>query len=730
MSWWENDPIEPAAKSGEWWANDPVDQPSTQSRIDQAFDVQAQNPPTELYGQGGSLARGALQGATLNLADEATGLANASPIPGAQRQGMVNLNPVDMLAGAARIGAEYLAPSIFGKGGQEAYQQGRDAIRLQDKAAQASNPLTYLGGNIAGAIAQAPITPAVSTVRGGAALGAGLGAVGGFGAGEGTQDSLQQAAIGGALGGVVGAGLGKLASRYSQQAPAQQAISEGVQAADQFGIPLTAGQRTGDIALQSLEDAALGGAKGQQAQRVAQEAIDAQRQQILAARDQIAQTAARGEQGLQTASDAGSIISDAAKQAASSARQNFKNLYNQAYKGEGEFNPQALQFIGVRIQHSLASRAEPIIVDDVLTPAASRAVRELDNIQNLKLGVNGQPEAGDQVVGVSLGGVDQARKRLVAFYQAAKSNPSDARAVRGIIDEFDTQIDQAITNGLFSGSEETINSLRQARKAYSDYQKTFRPQGSGDDVGNTLRKIVDRDATPTEVVNYIVGASKAGQKGLSVRLTRRLGEIFGKDSPEWSVIRQAAWQKVAGNTEGIDPKGAQAMSKAVFDFINGDGKFLAQQIFTKEELFQMKQFAVALKQTIPQAGARNFSQSGNRAAAIARQLSGSLGAAFGASQGGTVGATLGYITGQAAEKLTGARNAAQARKLFSGEAPTKLGQSLGSKIGYTSNKLRTLIPQMPQPEVSPLLSGPLRSAAETDQQQNQPMQLRVPPSNR
>ena len=106
--------------------------PTPQQRIDASFDVQAQNPPTELYGQGGSLARGALQGATLNLADEATGLANASPILGAQRQGTVNLNPIDMLAGAARIGAEYFAPSIFGDGGQKAYLQGRDQIRLQD----------------------------------------------------------------------------------------------------------------------------------------------------------------------------------------------------------------------------------------------------------------------------------------------------------------------------------------------------------------------------------------------------------------------------------------------------------------------------------------------------------------------------------------------------------------------------------------------------------------------
>ena len=67
----------------------------------------------------------------------------------------------------------------------------------------------------------------------------------------------------------------------------------------------------------------------------------------------------------------------------------------------------------------------------------------------------GQPNP-DDIVAVNLRGVDQARKRLVQFYQAARTkartgDASDLRAMQRIMDGFDDHIEQSISNGLFSG---------------------------------------------------------------------------------------------------------------------------------------------------------------------------------------------------------------------------------------------------------------------------------------
>lgn len=479
--------------------------------------------------------------------------------------------------------------------------------------------------------------------------------------------------------------------------------------ADEFGVQLTAGQRTGNPALLSREDAMLGGAYGPRAQEVAQAARARQAQQIGAAQEQIGEVAGRGVAQLERPAEAGGVVADAVRGAATQAREGFKRQYDEAFAGDGVMRPEFFQGaarpgaqaltvpgspinefaapLSQRITERLVNRGEPVIIDDVITPAASRALRELDNVSNLKLGNIGQPGAGDVIEGVTLRGVDQARRKLVAFYKAARNNPADARAVQQIINEFDDQVEQAVTSGLFSGNPKFLDALRGARQAYSSYQKTFKPRGAGDDVGRALQNIVERDATPEQVANYLYGSAKVGNTGLSVRMADRLKEILGESSPEWAAIRQGAWQRLTGVAEGRTPMGAQKMSERILEFVNGDGKTLAQRLFSPEELAQMRRFANVLKATVARPGTTNPPNSGNRLAGLARESLATITSMLGASATGPTGAAAGYAAGRIASTFGDARAASQARQLFAGVEPLSIGQKLRPALAATGRRL-------------------------------------------
>ena len=181
--------------------------------------------------RGDSAVRGIRQGATLNVGDELAGFAAASPIPGAQAPegAPQSFNPIDALAGGARIAAEKIAPSWFGSGGNEAYDETVARERAANELARQANPGSYLAGELGGGLASAVATPAIAPMRAGVEAGAltrtvapivnatltgGVyGALAGAGAGEGGIADRIPSAISGAG---VGAGAGGLLGTAGQ----------------------------------------------------------------------------------------------------------------------------------------------------------------------------------------------------------------------------------------------------------------------------------------------------------------------------------------------------------------------------------------------------------------------------------------------------------------------------------------------------------------------------------
>lgn len=175
--------------------------------------------------------------------------------------------------------ASYLGSAITG----DPREQVLSEIRGMQSQAQADNPWSYMGGQVAGGIAQGAglvaggLSPAAHAINAGWRLpgvmaasgveGGILGALHGAGAGETADDRLSGAKSGAMVGGVLGAAAPAVVQGVSNAARRVvspfRAPPERIAAANllqQEGIPVTAGQRTGSNWLRYRESE-LGGAR-------------------------------------------------------------------------------------------------------------------------------------------------------------------------------------------------------------------------------------------------------------------------------------------------------------------------------------------------------------------------------------------------------------------------------------------------------------------------------------
>lgn len=416
-----------------------------------------------------------------------------------------------------------------------------------------------------------------------------------------------------------------MASRQAYGKPAQEVAAPWFER--QYGLVQEDVRDIGEKLARGSPTASIENAAGRVADDVASRAAAARAEREAAERALEQETAAArgmvddegraltraiegGHLPIENPREAGEIVGHAVREGARESRAGARQAYDRAFGLPGQFHAGAFEGVGTRIQGGLTLGDSPVIIDDITTPLASRAIRDLDNISRLRIQNRADPFGApnpENIVAVDLRGVDQARKRLVSFYKDARSSGKDAdvRATGRVIDEFDNAVEQAISNGLFSGDPRALEALQQARAAYSRYARTYRPQFAGDDVGLAMRRIIDRNATPEEIANMLIGFGRIGQAGLPVRLAERLEQALGAGSDAWSAVRQAVWQRASHMQApggGVDPGRA---SQSILDFTHSS---LARRLFTQQEIAGMRGYARGVREldetiaALPEAG--------------------------------------------------------------------------------------------------------------------------------
>lgn len=458
-------------------------------------------------------------------------------------------------------------------------------------------------------------------------------------------------------------------------------------------VPLSSGQATGDVTAQMMENTALRGGEGQAPQRVAEQFFRGEQvPAVEQARAAIGQQFDRGGRAVvDNPQAAGEMIGERVRDLEQASRQRYQNLYDTALSQPGDIHADAFRDIGQSIKGALSARRQPVIIDDVTTPVASRAIQDVDRtiselrIQN-RASPHGQPDP-DSIVGINLQGVDQVRKRLTAMASATERGSADQRAMRSVISEFDSHVEDAISNGLFTGrSDQALDALRQARAAYREHQQAFRSQGAGDDVGRTMERIVGRNggegATPTEISNWLYGSAKVGGTGLSVRLADHMRGLLGQNSAEWAAVRQGLWSRLTESTQGVTDFGPAKIANRIGEFLNGSGSPLAQAMFSPQERQLMTNFMNLQRQLEPRPGAVNYSNTGPVLRMLAVNAMRGVMAAIGASVAGPVG-TLAFVAGRPAAERLAERSAAGriARSLYQTPAQQQTEERFVQQMG-------------------------------------------------
>lgn len=152
-------------------------------------------------------------------------------------------------AGGAIHGMYLGAKQMLGKATPEELAEHRQAMKgLRSTTA---GTIGDIGGQVAAAV-PAALIPGVNTYLGAAAVGGGLGALQPTQEGESRGQNMALGAVGGVAGNAIGRGISKLLQPVPRMANSGR--DEGIAAAQRLGIDnLTAGQKTGSLALQQAE---------------------------------------------------------------------------------------------------------------------------------------------------------------------------------------------------------------------------------------------------------------------------------------------------------------------------------------------------------------------------------------------------------------------------------------------------------------------------------------------
>jgi hypothetical protein len=565
-----------------------------------------------------------------------------------------------------------------------------------------------LGATTAGARALGMVEGGLGRQMGASALsGAGIGAADALARGNDVGAGAGVGGVAGAAGPLAGRALGAAwdTGRGLWRGGTPPSIPQNIVRVGGIDVPVSSGQATGDVATQMFEQGALRNALGQPSQHVAEEFFQGHQQPAVEqARANIGQQFDQaGRAIVDNPQAAAEMVGERVRDLEQQSRRNYQNLYEHALSQPGDIHADAFRDIGQSIKAELSARRQPVIIDDVTTPIASRAIQDIDRtISELRIQNRASPfppAPADSIVGINLQGVDQVRKRLTAMASATERGSADQRAVRAVINEFDTHIEDAIANGLFTGSSDgALDALRQARAAYSQHQQSFRSQGSGDDVGRTMERIVGRNggdgSTPTEVANWLYGAAKAGGTGLSVRLTQHLRDLLGENSAEWTAIRQGLWSRLTQSTEGVTDFGPARIVNRISEFLNGSGAPLAQTMFSPRERQLMTNFANLQQQLTPRPGTVNYSNTAPMLRMLTLQAFRGVLAALGESMlPGGAGAVAGWGAVPAAQRLVERSTAGTvARSLYQTpaqqQADARFLEQMGRYGTYLSQVLR------------------------------------------
>lgn len=401
--------------------------------------------------------------------------------------------------------------------------------------------------------------------------------------------------------------------------------------ADEFAIPLTRGQATGDVAESAFEEAARNAARGPVAQATVARIDDAAQSRVGEA---TRETATR----LGGASDDALAAAERVGNAVTSRGREVKAAADAAYRGLAETGASIPGRATAQLPRAIKSFAESEadVVIDAALPNANQALALIE-----------RRFTGAERGAVTFQRIEDTRQRINKLLASASrgSDGTDAEAVRQVKRAYDAWLDDIFERGLMDGDTAILEAAKGARSAWRDWKRTFFAQNSRDDAGKLIEKLINVDATPKEVADMLWGVSAVGEKGSSVRLAAKLKDIL--PDAAWNEVRSGAFLKAAeapaGKGFGYDRMAARIESFLGTQSKTGPGQALAEILYTPAEIAQMRRFARALRILTPPKEATNPSKTAYAMARIGQDMMRAFAGSIGLAGGGPVGGLAGVL---------------------------------------------------------------------------------------
>lgn len=449
------------------------------------------------------------------------------------------------------------------------------------------------------------------------------------------------------------------------------AIAARVSEAKEFDIPLSRGQVTQEFEQLAREEATRKGAFGESAGNIMRQFDEEQAQAVTGARGRVQDTLAGGERAATREAEGGAVVAEGLEARRRAAANAVDDAYELARTKDARLDVDNISGLVTEIKRGV----EDYGIDPQLHPAATRALR---NIEQLSEDVS----KGARVSAVTLRRIETERRRLGNLTDSA-ANKADRAATIRMKNELDRWLDDAVDNALFSGDPEALELLKAARATRKRYGELFEAKDQKDEAGRVVQRMIDTDPTPEEVVNYIFGRGKLGARGVSKRILDRLENVFGKDSEEWSALREVGWLRLSQDKSGraLSPK---QFAKSLEEALNTN-RSLMEKLYSKQELALMDRYKNVLLRTETPEGARNPSQTAFTIARLLRDLTRRAGSA--AVFSGQPGLGTGLFTLARTPNVMGARAAKRATKPLPGRpltAPAAVATGIGGTQQVTN----------------------------------------------
>ena len=460
-----------------------------------------------------------------------------------------------------------------------------------------------------------------------------------------------------------------LGSGFAKEA---EKVTSAARVAESGNIPLTVGQATGDVRQIAKEEAMRQGGRGGLAQKIMQRFEEGQKLAISKEATKLGEEIAPLS-NVGTQAEAGGALFE-------TLRAKQKDLKKAVSKAYTDTDLRTLA-IPTETTSTLTSKISDVIkegdfiLSTELTPAASNAYSSLVNIIPKIDKAN--------VTQINLKSLESTRRTLGQYYKAA-ANDADRNAVSMLTKQFDDWLDDTITKGLASGDLDQLSKLKEARTLSRDYFSKFKvdPKAPDVDAQKVIDKIVSKDLTPVETMNYLFGAAKLGDNQTAVRTASKFKEIFGENSPEVNEFRKAAYLRLVQDTQG-NIKPASKIVNELDELIMGRGSALAKEVFTPEQTKSLRDFRSAISKTLTPAEATNPSKTGYEIARLGEDLFKGMGILTMASGDIGVGGGMTALGGIVKPALSGA----QAFRATRGISIPSLQNIYGAPVGIAGGNI-------------------------------------------